>query len=156
LSRTPRARPDLERKAVERARVEGVGAAMAAARERLEELSAIGHSSAGVVLEVGEGVEGIAPGTRVACGGGGFANHAEVVAVPQTLAAPVPEGVSFEAAAYATVGAIALHGLRRADAQAGERVGVIGLGLVGQLCVRLLAAAQIVPVVVPVLRDQQP
>jgi predicted dehydrogenase len=146
LVRKARARPDLVRKVVDRARVEGVGAAMAAARERLEELSPIGYSSAGVVLEVGEDVEGIAPGTRVACGGGGFANHAEVIAVPQTLAAPIPEGISFEAAAYATVGAIALHGLRRAEAQVGERIGVIGLGLVGQLCMRLLAAAGCVPI----------
>jgi predicted dehydrogenase/threonine dehydrogenase-like Zn-dependent dehydrogenase len=145
LVQKARARPDLVRKVVERARVEGVGAALAATRERLEELAPLGYSSAGIVLRVGEGVDGIAPGDRVACGGAGFANHAEVVAVPQTLVARLPETVSFEAAAYATVGAIALHGVRRAEARVGERVGVIGLGLVGQLTAALLAAAGCYP-----------
>ncbi len=92
------------------------------------------------MLEVGEGVDGIAPGDRVACGGEG-ANHAEILAVPRNLVAPVPEGVAFEDAAYATVGAVALHGVRQAEVGLGDTVGVIGLGLVGQLAARLLAAA---------------
>jgi len=136
-----RARPDLARKVVDRARAEGVRAAVGAARERLDTLAPIGYSSAGVVFRVGEGVEGLAPGHRVACAGGGWANHAEVVAVPRNLVARVPDGVSLEAAAYTTVGAIALHGFRRAEATVGERVGVVGLGLVGQLALRIVAAA---------------
>jgi predicted dehydrogenase len=141
-----RARPDLVGKVVERARAEGVRSALTAARERLDALAPLGYSSAGVVLRVGAGAEGIAPGDRVACGGGGFANHAEVVAVPRNLVARIPDGVPFESSAYATVGAIALHGVRRAEAQVGERIGVIGLGLVGQLAVRILAAAGCRPV----------
>ena len=136
-----RARPDLARKVVDRARVEGVRSAVGAARERLDALTPIGYSSAGVVVSVGEGVEGLAPGDRVACAGGGWANHAEVVSVPRNLVARIPEGVSFEAAAYTTVGAIALHGVRRAEAEVGERIGVVGLGLVGQLAVRIVSAA---------------
>ncbi|HEX5468031.1 MAG TPA: hypothetical protein VFW80_03185, partial [Gaiellaceae bacterium] len=92
------------------------------------------------MLEVGEGVEGIAPGDRVACGGEG-AGHAEILAVPKNLVASIPDGVAFEDAAYATVGAIALHGVRQADVGLGDTVGVIGLGLVGQLAARLLTAA---------------
>ncbi len=140
LAQKARARPDLLKKVVDRARSEGIGSALSAARERLDALSPLGYSSAGTVIRVGAGVEGIAPGDRVACGGGGFATHAEVIAVPRNLIAAVPDGVPFESAAYATVGAIALHGVRRAEAQLGERVGVIGLGLVGQLAVRILAA----------------
>jgi predicted dehydrogenase/threonine dehydrogenase-like Zn-dependent dehydrogenase len=136
-----RARPDLARKVVDRARAEGVRSAVGAARERLDALTPIGYSSAGVVVSVGEGVEGLAPGDRVACAGGGWANHAEVVAVPRNLVARIPKGVSFEAAAYTTVGAIALHGVRRAEAEVGERIGVVGLGLVGQLAVRIVLAA---------------
>jgi polar amino acid transport system substrate-binding protein len=136
-----RARPDLVRKVVARARVEGPAAAFAVARERLDTLSPLGYSSAGIVVTVGAGVDGLSPGDRVACGGGSWANHAEVVAVPKNLVARVPAGASLEAAAYATVGAIALHGMRQAEASIGERVGVIGLGLVGQLAVRLLVAA---------------
>jgi predicted dehydrogenase/NADPH:quinone reductase-like Zn-dependent oxidoreductase len=140
LVQKARARPDLLMKVVDRTRAEGIGSALAAAKDRLDALTPLGYSSAGNVLRVGAGVEGIATGDRVACGGGGFATHAEVIAVPRNLVAAVPDGVSLESAAYATVGAIALHGVRRAEAQLGERVGVIGLGLVGQLAVRILAA----------------
>jgi predicted dehydrogenase len=136
-----RARPDLVAKLVQRARTEGVRGAIGAARERLDALSPLGYSSAGVVVGVGAGVEGFAPGDLVACAGGGFANHAELVAVPRNLVAKVPDGVPLDAAAYATVGAIALHAVRQAEASLGERVGVIGLGLVGQLAVRILLAA---------------
>jgi predicted dehydrogenase/threonine dehydrogenase-like Zn-dependent dehydrogenase len=141
LAQKARARPDLVTRVVERARVEGVRSTVAVVRERLAALEPIGYSSAGVVLAVGRGVDGMAPGDRVACGGGGWANHAEVVAVPRNLVARVPDSVDLADAAYATVGAIALHGVRRSEATVGELVGVIGLGLVGQLAVRILAAA---------------
>ncbi|CAN5668024.1 bi-domain-containing oxidoreductase [soil metagenome] len=140
LLQKARARPDLVKKVVDRARVEGVRSAVGVARDRLNALTPLGYSAAGVVLEVGEGVEGLAPGDRVACGGEG-ANHAEILAVPRNLVALVPDEVSFEDAAYATVGAIALHGARQAEAGIGEVVGVIGLGLVGQLATRILLAS---------------
>lgn len=144
LAQKARARPDLARQVVDRARREGLRSTVAAVRERLDTPASIGYSSAGVVLRVGSGVEGLAPGDRVACGG--WATHAEIVAVPKNLVAKLPDGVALEDAAYATVGAIALHGIRQAGAELGERVGVIGLGLVGQLAVRLLAAGGCVPV----------
>jgi threonine dehydrogenase-like Zn-dependent dehydrogenase len=140
LLQKARARPDLVKKVVDKARVEGIRSALDTARDRLEALAPIGYSSAGVVLQVGDGVHGIAPGDRVACGGEG-AGHAEILAVPRNLVAGIPEGVAFEDAAYATVGAIALHGVRQAEVGLGDTVGVIGLGLVGQLAARLLAAA---------------
>jgi predicted dehydrogenase/threonine dehydrogenase-like Zn-dependent dehydrogenase len=140
LAQKARARPDLLKKMVERARSDGIASALAVARDRLDALTPLGYSSAGSVLRLGTGLEGFAVGDRVACGGGGFATHAEVIAVPRNLVAAVPDGVPLESAAYATVGAVALHGIRRAEAQLGEHVGVIGLGLVGQLAVRILAA----------------
>jgi predicted dehydrogenase len=136
-----RARPDLVRKVVDKARGEGVRSAFSTARERLDALAPLGYSCAGIVLAVGERVETAAPGARVACAGGGWANHAEVVSVPQNLVAEVPDGVSLDAAAYATLGAIATHAVRQAEATLGESVGVIGLGLVGQLAARVLNAA---------------
>jgi predicted dehydrogenase/threonine dehydrogenase-like Zn-dependent dehydrogenase len=135
-----RARPDLVKKVVDRARVEGVRSAVGVARDRLNALAPIGYSAAGVVLEVGNEVEGFAPGDRVACGGEG-ANHAEVLSVPKNLVARIPEGVAFDDAAYATVGSVALHGVRQAETGIGESVGVIGLGLVGQLAARILLAS---------------
>jgi len=136
-----RSRPDLVRKVASRARVEGASAALRTARERLEALRPIGYSSVGTVVAVGAGVEGVKPGDRVVCAGEGWASHAEFAAVPRNLSAVVPESVAPHAAAYATVGAIALHGLRQGEVTVGERVAVIGLGLVGQLAVRLLAAS---------------
>jgi predicted dehydrogenase/threonine dehydrogenase-like Zn-dependent dehydrogenase len=141
IAQKARARPDLTKKVVERARREGLRSTMSAVRDRLDSLAPLGYSSAGVVREVGGGVEGLAPGDRVACAGGGWANHAEVISVPKNLVARIPPNVSFEDAAYATLGAIALHGVRQSGAVVGERVGVIGLGLVGQLAVRILLAA---------------
>jgi predicted dehydrogenase len=141
IGRKARARPDLTKKVLERARSEGIRSTVAAVRDRLDSLAPLGYSSAGIVQELGRGVEGLAPGDRVACAGGGWANHAEVVAVPKNLVAKMPAGVPFEDAAYGTVGAIALHGVRQSAATVGERIGVIGLGLVGQLALRILLAA---------------
>src|SRR5438876_476423 len=121
LVQKARVRPDLVKKVVDRARSEGIGSALAAVKDRLAALSPLGYSSAGTVLRVGAGVEGIAVGDRVACGGG-FATHAEVIAVPRNLIAAVSDDVPLESAAYSTLGAIALHGVRRAEAQLGERV----------------------------------
>ena len=141
LLQKARARPDQVQQVVDRARTQGVRSTVAAVRDRLDSLTAIGYSSSGVVVEVGAGVEGLAPGDRVACGGGGWANHAEVVAVPKNLVAPLPANVGFDQAAYGTVGAIALHGLRQSEAVVGEHVGIVGLGLVGQLASSLALTA---------------
>src|SRR5579871_3079529 len=143
------ARPDLVRQVIDKARREGVATAFDAVQSRLNEPAPLGYSSAGVVLEVGEGVSDIRPGDRVACAGYGYACHAEVVAVPQLLVAKIPSQrgeeaaaeVSFEEAAFTTLGAIALHGIRTADVKLGDAVAVIGLGIVGQLTVQLLHAA---------------
>ena len=83
----------------------------------------------------------VRPGQLVATGGAGKANHAEFQAVPGLLCAPVPEGVPAEDAAFATIAAIALHGLRIAEVGPGAKVVVLGLGLIGQLAARLAMAA---------------
>lgn len=85
-------------------------------------------------------VEGIMPGDRVACGGAGYANHAELVSVPKNLVVPVPDGVSFEEAAFTTIGSIALQGVRLAKPELGETFLVLGLGLIGQITSQILLA----------------
>jgi predicted dehydrogenase/threonine dehydrogenase-like Zn-dependent dehydrogenase len=135
-----RARPDLARKVLDQARREGIGPTISMVRDRLDAPGPVGYSAAGVVLEVGEHAAGFHPGQLVSCAGAGYANHAEIVYVPATLCAPVPEGVAAEQAAFATVGAIALHGVRQASLTPGELVVVAGLGLIGQLAVRILLA----------------
>jgi len=136
-----RARPDQVRQVMEKAQRDGIAETFHAVRSRLDQPSALGYSAAGVVLAVGSRVRDLAPGDRVACGGADYAVHAEVDHVPSNLCVPLPDDVDFESAAFATVGSIAMHGVRQADARLGETVAVVGLGLVGQLAGQLLRAA---------------
>lgn len=101
----------------------------------------VGYSAAGVVIGVGTDVRDLQVGDRVACGGAGLANHAEVVAVPRRLVVRVPTGCSTRLAASTTIGAIALQGVRRSDAKLGETACVVGLGLIGILTCQLLKAS---------------
>jgi predicted dehydrogenase/threonine dehydrogenase-like Zn-dependent dehydrogenase len=136
-----RARPDLVRQVVDKARREGLLTTLEAVTNRLDQPMPLGYSSAGVVMAVGEGVQGLRVGQRVACAGGGYAVHAEYVCVPTNLITPLPDHVDFEMAAFTTLGAIALHGFRLGKIQLGERVAVIGLGLLGLLTVGIARAA---------------
>jgi len=138
LVQKARARPDLVRQVLRKARLDGALATVRAVRTRLDDEMPLGYSAAGTVLEVGEAVAGARPGDRVATGGAG---HATLQAVAGLLATRLPEGVSDADAAFATLGAVALHGFRLAEAGPGSRVAVIGLGLVGQLTGRLARAA---------------
>jgi predicted dehydrogenase len=135
-----RSRPDLVRRTLQKMRQEGVLSTLEQVRSRLDSPVPLGYSCAGVVVEVGDGVDDLALGQRVACAGAGYANHAEENVVPRNLCVSVPEKVADEEAAFATVAAIALQGVRQLDPTIGERVVVIGLGLVGQITCQLLAA----------------
>ncbi len=108
---------------------------------KLDSYTPLGYSLCGVVTEVGRGAEEFKVGQLVACAGNEQALHAEYNWVPVNLCAAVPDGVLPEHAAFATVASIAMQGVRRAEVQLGETAAVIGLGLIGQLVVRLLAAA---------------
>ena len=137
-----KARPDLVRQVVDKARREGILNTIDAVRSRLDQPLSLGYSSAGTVIGVSEGITDIQVGDRVACSGMNYASHAEIVSVPRMLVTPIlSEKVSFEEAAFTTVGAIALHGIRLAEIALGETVAVIGLGLIGQLTVQMLKAA---------------
>lgn len=134
-------RPEQVRQVLESLSQKGLVQTYRAVMKKLEAHSPLGYSCAGEVVEVGAGVAGIAPGDLVACGGAGYANHAEYVAVPVNLAVKLPAGARLDLAAYNTVGAIALQGIRQADLRLGETCAVIGLGLLGQLtCVMLRAS----------------
>ncbi|MDQ3701810.1 MAG: zinc-binding dehydrogenase, partial [Chloroflexota bacterium] len=189
-----RARPDLVRQVLEKAQREGLQTTLEALRSRMDQPMALGYSCAGTVIEVGEDVDDVRVGDRVACAGGGYAVHAEIVSVPHKLVvrltaaesggtevsnerggtpgetasgdtssreigetpscgiAPAQGasdhvrresalGTTFEQAAFTTLGAIALQGLRLADVKLGETIAVLGLGVVGQLTAQMLKAA---------------
>jgi predicted dehydrogenase/threonine dehydrogenase-like Zn-dependent dehydrogenase len=140
LLQEARQRPDLVKAVVAKVKSEGLLNTFASVRDKMAASSSLGYSAAGIVVEVGEDVTEFHIGDRVACAGVGFASHAEVLSVPKNLCVHLPEGVSFEAGAFGTLGAIALQGVRLAEPTLGESVIVIGLGLVGQLTVQLLKA----------------
>lgn len=127
-------------KVIDTARKQGVTDTYRMVMTRLEALQPLGYSLSGTVAAVGAGVREFRVGDRVACGGAG-ASHAEWVTVPQNLCVPLPDGASADEAAFTTIGAIAMQGVRRAEVSLGECVAVIGLGLIGQLTVQLLRSA---------------
>src|SRR5208282_3356956 len=124
-------------------RRDGLFSAVAAVRSRLDQPGALGYSSSGTVIRVGEGITDLSVGDRVACAGASYAVHAEFACIPSLLAARIrpDSAVSFEEAAFTTLGAVAVHGVRTADVKLGDIVAVIGLGLLGQLTVQILKAA---------------
>jgi predicted dehydrogenase len=136
-----RSRPDLVRQVLDKMRREGLISTLQATFNRLDQPMALGYSSAGTIISLGADMEGFKVGQRVACAGGGYAVHAEYNLVPRKLLTPLPDSVDFESAAFTTLGAIALHGFRLAEPQVGERVAVIGLGLLGLLMVQIAATA---------------
>jgi len=135
-----RSRPDLVKQVLRKLQHEGPAPTLRAVMTRLDAPQPLGYACAGVALAVGRDVVGIAKGDRVACAGAGYANHAEFVAVPENLVVRVPDEVELRKAAFATLGAIALQGVRVAAPTLGEIGAVIGLGLLGQLSVQLLRA----------------
>lgn len=135
-----RARPDQVKQVMQSLKQQGPSATYRKVMNKLDAFTPLGYSLSGVVEAVGAEAGEFTVGQRVACAGVGYANHAEVNYVPRNLAVPVPEDVCMRDASFATIGAIALQGLRQAEMQMGETGAVIGLGLIGQILVQLLAA----------------
>jgi predicted dehydrogenase/threonine dehydrogenase-like Zn-dependent dehydrogenase len=107
---------------------------------KLDSLSPLGYSLVGEVIEVGRGVENLKVGDIVACGGAGYANHAEVNFIPKNLCTKVPDGVELKEASFATIASVAMQGFRQTESQIGENVAVIGLGLLGQILIQIIQA----------------
>lgn len=131
-----RKQPDRVRQVLDKVRTDGLLQAAEAVFSRLDQPLPLGYCNVGEVLEVGEGVTEFAVGDRVASNG----PHAEVVCVPERLCVPVPDEVSDDEAAFTVLGAVGLQGIRLAAPALGERVAVIGLGLIGLMTVQMLAA----------------
>jgi len=133
-------RPDLVKQVVEKMKKEGIKNTLEKVFTKLDSPIPLGYSLAGRVIEVGDNMSGINIGDRVACGGAGYANHSEINYVPKNLMVKIPDGVDDINASFVTVGAISLQGVRQTEPKLGERIAVIGLGLLGQLAVQLLKA----------------
>ena len=131
-------RPQQVKQVIDALKKQGPVQTYRAVMKKLDAYSLLGYSSAGVVIEVGEGVKDFAVGDKVACAGAGYANHAEVVCVPENLCVKLDDSADLKFASYNTLGAIALQGIRQADLRLGEHCAVIGLGLIGQLTCLML------------------
>ncbi|MDX4058866.1 bi-domain-containing oxidoreductase [Aliarcobacter skirrowii] len=133
-------RPDLVKQVIDKMKKEGVRNTLEKVFTKLDTPIPLGYSLAGRVVQVGDELSGINIGDRVACGGAGYANHSEINYVPKNLMVKIPDGVDDIDASFVTVGAIALQGVRQTAPLLGEKIAVMGLGLLGQLTVQLLKA----------------
>jgi predicted dehydrogenase len=134
-------RPDLARKVINKAKQEGFLSTYKVVKNLMSSPIPLGYSCAGEVIDVGQNVTEFRTGDKVACAGLNYANHAEINYVPRNLAVKMPDGLSFESASFVTVGAIAMQGHRLANIELGDRVVVMGLGLVGQINAQLARCA---------------
>nr|WP_202425558.1 bi-domain-containing oxidoreductase [Streptomyces sp. HUCO-GS316] len=136
-----RSRPDQVAKVMQSVATNGVPATYRKVMGKLDSYTPLGYSLCGVVEQVGTGIDDVKVGDLVACAGNEHALHAELNWVPKNLYARVPDGLALRHAAFGTVGSIAMQGVRRGEPQLGDVALVIGLGLIGQLVVQLLAAS---------------
>lgn len=132
--------PENVKRVVEMMRDQGVKRTIDRVTGKLAAGSPTGYSAAGVVIEVGNEVDGYSVGDRVACAGAGIANHAEIIDVPVNLAVKIPADLDTGIASTVTLGAIAMQGVRRAEPTLGETFVVVGLGILGQITAQLLSA----------------
>ncbi|MEU1818345.1 bi-domain-containing oxidoreductase [Streptomyces roseifaciens] len=136
-----RSRPDQVAKVMQSVATNGVPATYRKVMGKLDSYTPLGYSLCGVVEQVGTGIDDVKTGDLVACAGNEHALHAELNWVPKNLYARVPDGLAPRHAAFGTVGSIAMQGVRRGEPQLGDVALVIGLGLIGQLVMQLLAAS---------------
>ena len=126
-------RPDLVKKVLLKVRQEGITRTLAKVKGIVQEPKPLGYSASGIAIEIGNNITDINVGDRVACGGAQSAHHSEIDLVPRNLIVKVPENVNMSEAAFATIGAIAMQGIRRTERSFGETIVIIGLGLLGNL-----------------------
>lgn len=140
LARKAKSRPDLVREVLNKIKTDGILNTYKTIMHRLDAPLPLGYSCAGEIMEIGKAIDGLNKGDLVACGGGGYASHAEVVFVPKNLCVKIPGNVLPKEASFVTLGSIAMQGIRIAHLTPGENVAVIGLGLLGQLTIQILNA----------------
>ncbi len=131
-----RAQPEKVKQVLAKIRTDGLFPTLETVFSRLDEPLPLGYCNVGRVVEVGRGVEHFAVGDRVASNG----PHAEMVCVPTTLAAKIPDSVPDDQASFTVLGSIALHGIRLMNPTLGEGFVVVGLGLLGLMAAQILRA----------------
>jgi predicted dehydrogenase/threonine dehydrogenase-like Zn-dependent dehydrogenase len=133
--------PDKLKKGINLIRQKGITQAWDIIKGKFDAANVTGYSAAGIVVEIGNNIKDIKIGDRVACAGSGYANHAQYIEVPRNLVVKIPDNVDFQKASTATIGSIAIQGVRRADVRFGENVAIIGMGIIGQITSQIVTAA---------------
>ncbi len=133
--------PELIKQGIQSLKDEGIFKTWEKIKYDKEKINTMGYSSCGIVIQTGEGIENYQAGDKLACGGFGWASHAEIVSVPEKLTVKLPANVDCKYGAFTTIGSIALHGVHQAKAALGEYAAVIGLGLLGLITIQILKAA---------------
>lgn len=146
--------PENLKKVIDLAKSQGIAKAFSKVQQKVKYGTPTGYSNAGIVIAIGEGVNGLKVGDKVAAAGAGLANHAEYVVVPQNLVMKVPEGLDLQLASTVTLGGIALQGVRRADLRMGEFGVVIGAGILGLLTVQFLKSSGVRTIVSDINEDR--
>jgi predicted dehydrogenase/threonine dehydrogenase-like Zn-dependent dehydrogenase len=131
-----RQQPEKVKQVLQKIKTDGLQPTLDAVFRKLGEPLPLGYCNAGEVIGVGKGVLQFKIGDRVVSNG----QHAEVVNVPENLVAKIPDGVSYEQAAFTVIGAIGLQGIRLINPTFGETIIVTGLGLIGLMAAQLLKA----------------
>ncbi len=131
-----RQQPEKVKQVLDKIKTDGILPTLEAVFNKLEQPLPLGYCNVGRVIAVGEGVNELKIGDRVASNG----HHAEIVCVPQNLVAIIPDNVSDEEACFTVIGSIGLQGIRLLNPTLGETVVVIGLGLIGLITAQLLKA----------------
>jgi predicted dehydrogenase/threonine dehydrogenase-like Zn-dependent dehydrogenase len=144
-------RPQQVKQVIDTLKKQGPTQTYRAVMKKLDAYSPLGYSCSGEVIEVGDDVTEFKVGDYVACAGVGYANHAEIISVPVNLCVKLSEDANLKYAAYNTLGAISMQGIRQADLRVGETCVVIGLGLLGQLACMILKASGVNVIGVDVL-----
>lgn len=135
-----KSRPDLVKQVLDKMKKEGFQTTFQKVMTKLDSPVPLGYSCAGEIIMSGNNVTGFSVGDRVACAGAGYANHAEINYIPKHLFTKIPDSVSYEDASFVTVGSITLQGVRQLDPTIGEKIAVIGSGLIGQITIQILKA----------------
>lgn len=146
--------PELVNSALEMGKRDGLKKTLKVIKGQAFGSHPLGYSSSGTVIEIGKNITDIAVGDRVACAGASYANHAEIIAVPRNLVCRVPDNVDLRDAAFATIGAIAMQGIRRAKVQFGDNTVVMGLGLLGQIACQILNSAGVHVIGIDIAEDR--
>lgn len=134
-------RPDWVKKVIDKIKTEGFMEAWRQSKARLDMPVPLGYSCSGIIREINNVEEDFRIGDRVACIGSGYASHSEWNVVPPNLCVKIPDNISYEDASYVAIGAIAMESIRLARIEFGYKVGIIGLGLLGQIAVQILKSA---------------